>query len=367
MIKLNLMDEWLVENERARYNLGESGVSNMSMADVLETTPDALARIAAIDFDHNDTRGSRRLRGEIALLYDNRDVADILVTTGVSEALFLYFQHRFRPGANVVVVTPTFHSLYDAPEAIGYAVRRVPVRFEDKFRLPVEEIVACVDADTVAVVLNSPNNPTGAVVDPQGMKALLRRIPCEILVDEHYRLISLDQRHPVLPSLSSLSDRIISVGSFGKCLGAVGLRVGWMVAPGRLIEEIHALKLMTTHAISKLVDHLACEILSRRSSLVPPLRNRIAANVGYFTEAVKRLPDALDWVPPVAGTVGLPRLTAAPSDSMAFAQRLLGDYDVLVLPGESFEMPGFFRIRLGVDEQDFRYATDAIVQILTRR
>ncbi len=178
---LSFLDDWLDNRADAPFNLGESGVSNCRLSDVIPQ--DKLRHeLAEVDFDHNNTRGSQTLREEIAKLYDGAAVANVLVTAGVSEAILLYFMSRRSPGANVVVVTPAFHSLYDVPAALGFEVNRVGTAFENGFQLPLEEIAANADDNTCAVVLTTPGNPAGTVFTTAEAMPVMVETRCEARV-----------------------------------------------------------------------------------------------------------------------------------------------------------------------------------------
>jgi len=364
-VDINLMDSWLVENEGARYNLGESGVTNLRIDD-LAALSGGLRELLRTDFDHNDTFGSLALREAILDLYPGATLEQCLVTTGATEALFLYFHVRFGKGANVVVVGPAFHALYDTPAAIGYEVRRIDARYEEGFRVPLDRIAAAVDEHTRAVVLTTPSNPTGYTATPaelEALVALVERSGCDLVLDEHYRLISFGV-HAGLRSAFGSAPRIVSIGSIGKCLGCVGLRVGWLMGPARLIEQAHALKCLTSHAICKINDRIAVGFLEAREQLALRFTDWVQRNIACFGAFVADHAAFISWIAPTSGTVAFPRLVQRGRSSMSFAQELLTAADVLILPGESFDMPGFFRVRLGVDPDDFRVATALMSRFL---
>lgn len=365
----NIMDNWLAENAGARFNLGESGVTNLRISDVVGEG-DRASEFCSIDFEYNDIMGSAELRVEVAKSYDDASIDRILITAGVSEAILLYFQSSYRPGANIVIPVPTFHTLYDVPSLLGYEVRKVPLRFDRNFSLPLDEIEHATDRNTVAIVINSPNNPTGAVYPDSEIDELIqiaRRAGCAIVADEHYRFLPFDETLDHLPSLYGRYPHVVSFGSPSKCLGCAGLRVGWLVADHDVVRKCRELKSMTTFTIFKGSDYLALKIMENRRQLTSQFRESILTNLACFRRFQSEHRSQIAWYEPRAGTIAFPKLLDARMSSVEFAQRLLDSTGVLVLPGESFDMPGFFRIRLGIDPADFSRAVDLLADFMTQK
>ncbi len=364
MIK-SFLDEWLDDRADAEFNLGESGVANRRLSEIIPSTRLAEA-LGPIDFDHNPTRGSDDLRAEAAKLYDHATAHNVLITAGASEAILAYFLARQAERANVIVLTPAFHSLYDVPAALGFEVRKVMLDYEAGFSLPLQRILDVVDGNTRCVVLTTPNNPMGTVFAQSEILALagaLEAFDCDIMLDEQYRLLPHDAGLERFASAANMSPRILSVGSAGKCYGAVGLRVGWMVGDAALVERMDAVKMLTTHAISKVSDRICLELMRAGAGLLQANRAAISRNKQRFSEVLTAHPGQLQWVEPAGGSVAFPRL-AHGMCSRTFGDELYSKAGVLVLPGEAFDCPGFFRIRLGAEPDGFAAAMDRMSSVL---
>lgn len=357
----SFLDEWLDARADARYNLGESGIANIELNQIIPAE-DLGSRFAHLDLEHNDTLGSSDLREEIARLYDYADADNVLVTAGITEALLVYLMDRILPGSNLVVLTPTFHNLYDLPEVLGYEVRRVALPFETSFDLPLDKIVSVCDSRTRAVLLTTPGNPTGTVIGPDEISNLADRLTaldCDIVLDEQYRLLPHHEGADRLTSLANCSDRIIGLGSAGKCYGTVGLRVGWAISTPARLASMNAIKALTSHAICKLNDSICVSLLRDCQHVVAANQATVRANSKTLEQFVSKNSTMLSMVSPVAGTVAFPFLKTGIS-SIEFGKKLYRDHDVLILPGEAFEMPGFFRIRLGLPVEEFNIALHKI-------
>src|SRR5262245_36244593 len=105
-IALHQIEPWLIKHQFAKYNLGESGVANQTVRELLLASGGSLEDLADVSLANSDTRGDAALRAAVAELYPGAGTNKVLVTTGTSEALWIYFQLRYRPGANVVVPVP---------------------------------------------------------------------------------------------------------------------------------------------------------------------------------------------------------------------------------------------------------------------
>ncbi|WP_437978267.1 aminotransferase class I/II-fold pyridoxal phosphate-dependent enzyme [Sorangium sp. So ce295] len=368
-IPTHQMEPWLIQYQDVPYNLGESGVLDQTVEDIFAATGEDPRRLLRTSLRNGDTRGSLELRQQVAATYAGVDPASVLVTTGTSEALFIYFQIRHRPGVNVVVPVPAFQTLYEVPRYLGYEVRTLPLRADDHFRPDLDALARLVDDRTQTIVVNNPHNPTGVRYTPRELDAILRLAEAhgaEVLVDEHYRFLPYAGDDPI-PSLYGASDRVVAVGSMIKCCGCVGLRVGWILGPAELLDRCRDFRDYTTHTLSPMSDFLATTILAHWRPIVARYRDWIRANVARFGELVDDNPDLLSWIPPEAGVVAFPRLSAPGMTTEAFSSGLVERTGVFVLPGEVFDVPGHFRIGFGIPPASFSEAMSRMEGWLRRR
>lgn len=365
---INLMDTWLVENDHlVRFNLGESNVDDLRLGDVLVALPDMQA-LLGLTLGNNSTWGSDRLRHAVAATYPGMTAAHVLATAGVSEAIVLACLAHRAPGANFVIPTPAFHALIDVPRELGYEIRTIPLRAESGFALDADAVIAAMDEDTRIVLLNSPHNPTSRVYDHDAVLRIAdaaRAVGAIVIADEHYRYLPHVGDAPWLRSVAGARDNIVAFGSVGKCFGCTGLRVGWIVAHDSLLAQYHQQKLLVTHTIPLISDSIAATLLERREAFLPRIRQRILTNLVRLGQAARRSRGTMVLYPPDAGSVAFVELPGVP-DTLTFAQALLEATGVLALPGESFDLPGFLRIRLGVPCEDFSTACDALEDFLAR-
>lgn len=361
------LETWLSKYEKLPYNLGESGVDNFIVDDLLELTS-SRQEIERLSLSNNDTYGSLRLREAIASMDSTVSIDDILVTNGTTEAILIYFMVRHRPGANVVVPVPSFHVLYETPALLGYEVRHLPLQVENGFRINPEALAKLVDDNTQSIVLNTPHNPSGVVssaAEIQSIVEIAERHNAEILVDEHYRFLPHGSDLNVLPSLYGRSPRIISLGSTGKCFGCIGLRIGWLIANKDVIKAAHFFKDYTTHTVCAINDYLAASVLINREKILPRICTMIHQNSHALETFIQQHRDLVGWVKPEAGTTAFPYFRQQNMrNSQNIAARLAEEYGVVILPGEAFDRPGHFRIGLGTAPKILNYALEKLSVVM---
>ncbi|MFD2614760.1 guanitoxin biosynthesis PLP-dependent (S)-gamma-hydroxy-L-arginine cyclodehydratase GntC [Paenibacillus gansuensis] len=366
-ISLHMMEPWLIENQFVEYNLGESGVVDITLGEVLSITNTNVSELLECSFKNNDTYGSYSLRSKIASLYNNVEPDEVIVTTGVSEALFIYYHLRFEPGANVIVPFPAFQTLYEVPRYLGYEVRHLELYAEENYRVDLERLSSLIDNKTKVIVLNNPHNPTGMTLSNSEFKAIInlaKQHDIEILVDEHYRFIPYDDE-TLLPSLYNKSNRIVAMGSMIKCFACVGLRIGWVVAERSLIKQMRDFKDYTTHSICSVNDFLAYRLLLHNNEIGLKNKSLVLQNVNEFRKFVKMHNSIIDWVEPQAGLVAFPYFKDKTENTQRFAERLVKETEVSVLPGEVFERPGYFRVGFGLPPAKFSQAVKKMSNFIT--
>lgn len=355
---LHLMEPWLIKNQFIKFNLGESGVEDKTLGEILSLTNTSTEELLKCSFQNNDTYGSLNLRKIIASFYKNVSPENILVTTGSSEAIFIYFQHRFEPGANVITLFPAFQSLYEVPRYIGYEVRTLDLKPEEKFRLNIKRLESLIDSKTKVLILNNPHNPTGMMLTDQEIEELgnlKQKYDFEILADEHYRFIPYGPEK-LIPPLYDRIPGVVAVGSMIKCFACVGLRVGWIVGPKKLIDDCRDFKDYTTHTICSVTDFLSQRLLLNWENIVDVHRKWISENIHVFSAFIEKYSNIIDWVKPEGGIVAFPFLKDSSISSWEFAKKLVEKAEVSVLPGEAFEKPGYFRVGFGLNPPVFRAA-----------
>lgn len=362
LIRRFIMEDWLGQyKDTCRYNLGESGLPDITVGELLERCDETLDTLADIVLKDNDTRGTERLRAAIAKTYGPRvDTDAITVTTGTSEALFILFNLLLDGKENAVVPFPSFQALYEVPRAVGAEVRFYQLRPGNEFVPDPDEIDGLIDDSTGVVVVNTPHNPSGVSIPDDIAEAIIcaaERHGATVLFDEHYRFLPHHKKAPLM-SFADPGRGVIATGSITKCFGVIGLRMGWIAAPPNLIGPIRDFRDYLTHTLSPVSDYLACRIIEERARFIPRIIDTLHENTAALASFAKHR-QGWTLIAPDAGVVAFPGYSHN-IGSESFARGLIERHRVFVLPGSAFETEGHIRINLGQPPSQFRVALDRI-------
>lgn len=359
-IKVFKMESWLRDNQFIEFNLGQSGIEDVTVGELLKMLNVSMKGLGELSLGDNDTLGTVELRKIISSFYDNVSIDNIMVTSGSSEALLVYFMVKYKPGSNIVVLAPAFQSLSDMPRYLGYEVRNLNLKKENNFRINMDELKLLIDENTRILVLNNPHNPTGmrlTLEEIAQIKEILADTDVEVLADEHYRFLPhTDEK--IIPSLTSQFDKVSAVGSMIKCFGCVGLRMGWLIADHKLIESCRDLKDYTTHTICSINDYLSQKVLQKSNELSSKYKSWILENKECFQSFVDKNSTIINWIPPEAGIVAFPYFVNPNIKAQEVLTDLIDKKNVFLLPGETFEVNSHFRICLGKEPEHFRRAME---------
>ena len=272
---------------------------------------------------------------------------ELLITVGASEAVDLALRATCDPGDEVVLHEPSYVSYVPSVVFAGGVVRHVATRLDDDFALDPDEVEKAVTPRTKALFLGYPCNPTGAVL-PDAVQEELARIAerHDLLVysDEIYdRLAYGSYRHRAFSSLPGMRDRTILAGGFSKAYAMTGWRVGYLAAPAAILEgilKVHQYGIMsapTTAQDAALVALTAGEKDVERMLAEYDRRRRM------FVDGLNTL--GLRTFEPRGAFYAFPQISSSGLDSETFAQRLLVEERVAVVPGNAFGPSGEGHVR----------------------
>jgi len=349
-----LLERWMTRHEtHVRYDIAESGILPLSTQDLIDMEPPdvragTLARLLALPLGYSEARGTEQLRNMLAATYARGDAEHILVTTGAIEANFLLFNILLQPGDHVIAPYPAYQQLYSVPKAIGCDVSLWRVGPETGYRYDVDALARLVTPRTKVIVVNTPHNPTGAMLPPDDARRVYEMAAdagATVIGDEAYRWLAVPDGLPFAAPMFDLGERGVSVGTLSKPFGLPGLRIGWIAGPPDLVRACWGLRDYITLSPGKLNDALACLALAHRDEII--LRNRgiIEANL-HAAAAWIGDRDFLSWTPPRGGLLALLKYDL-PIDSLALADQLAIDYSVMLAPGSAFGYESHLRLGIG--------------------
>lgn len=346
--------KWMDNHETtAKYNIAETCVASISIDD-LYNLAEKQEKISAIPtslkLTYGTIRGSDTLRANLAGLYSARSLSPmskdhILVTAGAIAANFLVFYALIAPGDHVICHYPTYEQLYKVPASLGADVSLWRTEPSKKWQLDVEELKGMIKQNTKMIILNNPNNPTGAVIPRSTLDeiiAVAREKSLVVLSDEVYRPLfhsigPMDEDFP--PSAINMGyDKVVVTGSLSKAYSLAGIRTGWIACKNKaIIESCASARHYTTISVSMLDQAVAAEALSENYVHALLARNIQLAkkHLAMLDTFVEDHRWACSWVKPLAGTTAFVKFAKMGKavDDEAFCRTLLDKTGVLFCPG----------------------------------
>jgi aspartate/methionine/tyrosine aminotransferase len=361
-----LMEHWqsLWEHE-VDFNLADSAVRCAPLG-MLFGDGDAEA-LAGLELFYPEVNGSERLRLRIAETYETRPAPDeVLVTVGASEANAIVCTTLLEPGDRVTVTEPGYRQVRGIAENLGCEVDVVSLRADDGWRLDLDELRAKVGPRTKLLAVVNPNNPTGTILDAEARRAILDCVEssgCWLVADEVYR--GSERDGVATESFWGTHPRAICVNSLSKAYGLCGLRIGWVVAPQPLANDLwrrHEYAVISASLPSVFLAERALEP-AKRSELLTRQRELVRDGDALFTDWLASHGELLSATPAPATALAFPRYSSThPSEHVADALRMRGS--VLVVPGGMMGSEGHFRMSVGFEPEFLGAALDRIGTVL---
>jgi aspartate/methionine/tyrosine aminotransferase len=292
------------------------------------------------------------IAGYVSALHGPTPIEKIAATTSGMSALMLVVQALVGPGDRVVVVTPLWPNLVEIPKIVGAKVETVALDFHgDGWRLDMDKLFTALTPDTRVVMVNSPNNPTGWTMRSEEQAALLahcRRHGIWIVADDAYERIYFDAETdgggaPSFLDLAQHDDRVVSTNTFSKSWLMTGWRLGWIVAPEPLIEEIGKLIEYNTSCIPGFIQHAGVAAITQGDEVIAHTVARYRKARDFLVGELSQIP-GVDVATPPGAMYAFFRI-AGVTDSMDYCTRLVREAGLGLAPGIAFgpEGEGFVR------------------------
>ncbi len=343
-----LLEDWM----RLYYfdvdsDLGSSGVSDYSLADVRAITGLSIEEMDQIVFRDSQTLGGAGVRQAIADRWTGSDSDRVMVTHGSTEAIFLAMNALLCPGDGVVALGPVYPGLCDVVTGIGCRTREWRLRHEEGWTPDLDRLDALVSNSTRMVVVNFPHNPTGSTLTPGQLDRLLEIVERNgtwLLWDGAFS--DLTYETPPLADPSARYERAISLGTLSKGYGLPGLRIGWCIAEPSALDRMIRVRDYTTLHLSPLVELIAARVVAHADRILEEKRTLAAANRELVDRWIDEHAELIRWVKPRGGVCGFPRLPTV-DDVDDFCHRLAETHRVMLVPGTCFGTPGHVRLGFG--------------------
>ena len=375
--------------EVANAGMGDPDILAFWFGEPDEQTPAhireaAIAALAAGDTFYTQNFGIPELREAIADYVSRLQrpgaervaARNVAVTASGMSALMLTVEALVNPGDRVVCVTPLWPNLTEIPRILGADVVRVALEFgPGGWQLDVSKLIAALTPGTRAVMINSPNNPTGWTLDRTGQATILehcRRHGIWIVADDVYERLYYAgagdlPRAPSFLDLAQRDDRLVSTNSFSKAWLMTGWRLGWIVAPDAMMPDLGKLIEYNTSCCPGFVQRAGLAAIAQGEATIARTLARYRKGRDALCDALNALP-GIDAVPPPGAMYVFFRV-AGITDSLAFCKRLVGEAKLGLAPGSAFgpEGQGFVRWCFAASEERLAEGVARLARFLAQR
>jgi len=333
--------------------LGRSDVLPFWVGEPDEATPEFIRRagmdsIAAGELFYTHNLGIPELRealaGYVTRLHRPVQAAQVAVTSAGVNALMLASQLLVDPGDRVVEVVPLWPNLQEIPKILGAEVVTVPLEFRPSgWTLDLARLLDALTPGTKALYLNSPNNPTGWTVSRAEQQAVLAHCRARgiwIFADDAYERQYYAGNHvaPSFLDIAEADDRVISTNTFSKAWCMTGWRLGWLVVPPGLVDDLGKLIEYNTSCTPVFVQRAGLAAVRDGEPVIAHMLGRLRSARDLLVGALNEIAGVEAALP--SGTMYAFFRIAGVNDSLAFCKRLVSEVGLGLAPGSAFGPEG---------------------------
>ncbi len=370
-------DGWEVHFEAMGRKQAGDNILMLSVGDHDFDTPaetvEACVRLVREGYHHyTQLPGLPRLREAMAKLSTRctgvETTADQVIATGGGQAaLYAAVQATCDPGSHAVVVAPYYATYLGTFRAAGAEFSLVEARAEDGFQPDAQAVEAALRPETRAILINTPNNPSGAIYTRESLEALAdicRRHDLWLLSDEVYWTMAYGGQHVSPRSLPGMAERTLVINSMSKSHGMTGWRIGWLTGPDRIVSLLISLNLVSTYGLADFVSRAAIEALENDWG-VAEIAARYEGRRKTFLDAIRGT-NGVQVRGSEGGMYVMLDISAIEPDDEAFAWTLLEEEKIALMPGSSFgeAAAGHVRISLCQPDEVLMQAADRLKRFL---
>lgn len=308
---------------------------------------------------------SEQMKDDLGLDYDPAE--NILITTGVSEAVDLAFRATLNPGDEVIVPEPCYVAYGPDVALAGGVPRMVPTRLSEEFKVRAEDINSAITDRSKALMLSYPNNPTGAVMTGQDLEEIADVVVDNdllVISDEVYGKLSYSGKHASFSQLEGMQGRTLILNGLSKSHAMTGWRIGFALGDSALIGAMTKVHQYTMLCAPTMAQVAALEALQRGEDEMLSMRHEYDLRRRMFVSGLNRI--GLNCFEPRGAFYAFPSVESTGMSSEEFAGRLLKEQKVAVVPGNVFgpSGEGFLRCSYATSREELIEALDRMETFL---
>lgn len=356
------------------------GVISLGVGEPDFATPAYIREIALLHINdcntkYTPTNGIEPLRKAVSTYLNKYHLSyqndQILITVGASEGIDLALRALCNPGDEVLYVEPCYVSYLPIIMMTGATAVALPTKVENQFKLTPEELQEKLTPASKILLLSYPNNPTGAIMEKEDLEAIAKiAIEHDLLVisDEIYAELTYEKEHVSIASLPGMAERTIVLNGFSKAFAMTGWRLGIAAGPApiiRAMNKIHQYSVMTAGTVPQ---YAGLEALTNplRDKEIETMRNAYNERRKVMLSAFRNM--GLDCFEPLGAFYVFPSIEKTGLSSNEFANRLLEEEKVAVIPGNAFGAcgEGFLRCSYAYSIEDIMKCMEKMERFVKR-
>jgi aminotransferase len=268
-------------------------------------------------------------------------VSEVLLTVGVSEALYLTMNALLDPGDEVIIPTPCFVAYQAEVMLAGGVPVEIAGRMEDNFDLNLTALKAAITPRTKMIFIGYPSNPTGAVASRQTLLEVAKiaeQYDLIVVSDEIYDRLIYGVEHVCFATLPNMRNRTITLGGFSKAYAMTGWRIGYVCAPADILQGLTRIHQYTIMSAPTTAQYAALEALRSGEDFVKEMVTEYDRRRRLIVDGFNHI--GLPTFEPKGAFYAFPKVSVTGLDDETFANRLLAEEKVAVVPGNAFGAGG---------------------------
>lgn len=346
---------------------------DLSIGDPDLITDERIIEAAFTDVKNGHTKytasgGSQEFIDTVAQFYQKQyglsfESNQIRATVGALHGMYLTLQVILDPGDEVIIHEPYFSPYKDQVIFAGGKPVFVPTYEEDGFQINIDVLKAAITDKTKAIIINSPNNPTGAVFSPETFKAI-----ADLAIEHNFYILS-DEVYEAfcfydefVPMATFAPEHTITFSSFSKAFAMTGWRIGYMIAPAYINEAAKLINESITYSAPSPSQQAGIYALNHAELLVPTVVSVFQERLEYLEQRIIKIP-FLSLHPVKGSMYAFINISRTGLTSVPFVEKVLKETNVLMIPGKAFgEITGDDYVRLAAT-QDITVLKEAFDRI----
>ena len=295
----------------------------------------------------------------------------VLICNGGKQAIYNLFQVVLNPGDEVLLPSPYWLSYPEMAALAGASAVLIPSSAADGFKLDLDALEARITPKSRLLVINSPGNPTGRVMQRQEIEALAELVDRHpnllVMSDEIYEYLLADgEQHISFASVSeTLKDRCFTVNGFAKGWAMTGWRLGYLAGNATVIKAASALQSQSTSNVCSFAQKGALAAIQGSRDCVKDMARSYNLRRDLLIDGLQAIP-GITLIPPKGAFYAFPQLPERVSDSMEFCRRALEDEGLAVVPGVAFGDDRCIRLSCAVSRETIATGLERLQRTLSQ-